>query len=194
VSPQSFSSFSAPARVGGAVVNLMKPELNDLRILKLAEMYEAAYERFVLEMANRVVKDEEVRKKLLTLATDDHHDRIVEEIDRLNAALSPEDQRQVERAALLDVVEIERASRDFFVAHADQVHDPRIVKLFRRIVREEEAHVRLAEEALGVHHRAPTSEASDVSRKLRLVLTEDEVPLREGTSDYGIHRHIPRGA
>lgn len=175
---------------GARARECMKPELNDLRVLKLAEMYEAAYERFVLEMANRVVKDEEVRRKLLALASDDHHDRIVAEIERINATLSPEDQWEAERAALLDVLEVERASRDFFNEHTDAVHDPRVVKLMRRVAREEDAHVRLAEEALAAHRGGTVRE--DVARKLRLILTEDEVPLREGTSDYGLHDRFPR--
>lgn len=168
----------------------MKPELNDLRILKLAEMYETAYERFVHEMAERVVKDDKVRERLRVITQDGHHERIVAEIDRLNKTLSSEDAHEVERAALLDVLEVERNSRDFFITHIDQLHDPRLVSLFRAIAQDEERHVEEAERALSLHHGARPRNGAEWSRKLRMILGEDEVPLREGVSDYGPKTHL----
>ena len=128
----------------------MRPELNDLRVLKLAEMYEMAFERFVFEVAERIVQDEEVRAALRRLVSpeDRHHERLVEHMVRLNAALTPADQAAVEIAALEDVLEVEAAARDFYRRQADQLHDPRVVKLFRELAAEEERHVRLAREAL----------------------------------------------
>lgn len=126
----------------------MRPNVDDLRHLKLAELYEMAYERFILEVALRTVTDERIRRSLLTLAPagESHHGRIAAEIARLNASLSPEEAEEVTRAALLDVLEVERAARDMYLRLADRVHDPAIVKLFRALAKEEEGHVRLAED------------------------------------------------
>lgn len=130
----------------------MKSALNDLRILKLAEMYENAYERFVFEVAERIVKDDDVRASLMRLVTptDAHHGRIIEHMTRLNEQLTPADLAAVELAALEDVVEVEQAAREFYLQHADQLHDVSTVKLFRELAHEEEQHVKLAREALRV--------------------------------------------
>lgn len=130
----------------------MNPNVDDLRHLKLAELYELAYERFILDVALRTVTDERIRRSLLTLApsSETHHGRIAEEMSRLNAGLSAEEAEEVTRAVLLDVVEVERAARDMYLRLADRVHDPAIVKLFRALAKEEEAHVRLAEDLVAL--------------------------------------------
>ena len=124
----------------------MKPHVEDLRQLKLAELYETAYERFILDVALRTVTDPRIRDALLTLAPagDGHRRVLAEEVARIHAELTPEERAEVTRAALLDVVEVERAARDMYLRLADRVHDPRIVRLFRTLAKEEEAHVRLA--------------------------------------------------
>lgn len=126
----------------------MKAHVEDLRHLKLAELYEMAYERFILDVALRTVADPRIRDALLALAPagDEHHRAIAEEMQRINAELTPDERAEVTRAALLDVVEVERDARDMYLRLADRVHDPRVVKLFRGLAKEEEAHVRLAQD------------------------------------------------
>ena len=134
----------------------MDATLNDIRLLKLAEMYERAYEAFVVEMAQRVVEDPELRGVLagLSAPTDRHEERIVDELRRLNAAVSPEERRAIERAAILDVVDVERSARDFYLAHLDDVHDPGVARLFADLAREEGGHVRVAQRALDLAERS----------------------------------------
>ncbi|HLE97255.1 MAG TPA: ferritin family protein [Candidatus Thermoplasmatota archaeon] len=126
----------------------MRPELNDIRLLKLAEFYETAYERFVVELATYVVRDDETRRRLAKLLEGDHHERIVRELERLNARMREDDAAGVLRAAILDVVEVESAARDFYRDNAERVHDGVVARLFRELAREEEGHVRIAEAAL----------------------------------------------
>lgn len=62
----------------------MNPILSDIRILKMAEMYERAYEGFVPEMVERHVKDDSLKTRLRALAapTDGHGERIAARIER----------------------------------------------------------------------------------------------------------------
>lgn len=168
----------------------MRDELHDVRLLKLAEMYEEAYERFVLHMADHVVRDPDLRTRLRALAApgDRHHDRIAEHLRRLNARLGPEDQAAVERAALLDVVEVEEAARRFYLEHVDEAHDPEVARLFRELAGEEAEHARLAREALAALERRDGGAAPRWARRLRLAGDggeEEDLPLREGVSDFG---------
>lgn len=181
--------FSTP-RKSSRSENALRSELNDLRILKLAEMYELAFERFVLEMATRVIRDEGTRQRLANLAgpKDDHHGLLVAEIKRMNAALQPEDQAALEHAALLDVIEVERAAREFYLSHVDQVRDPAVVALFRRLAREEARHVEIAEDALAASDAHAGRQRLDVGSQFRLLTSEENVPLREGRVDLGAHR------
>lgn len=119
----------------------MKPQLNDIRILKLAQMYEIAYETFLRDVAARVVDDPE-------LGDADHAGRIERHLVRLVDALEPSDDVGIQRAALMDVRDIEAAAERFFRDHADRVHDPEVAALFRDIADEERAHVRAADEML----------------------------------------------
>lgn len=172
----------------------MDRDLHDLRLLKLAEMYEEAYEGFVLGVAERMVEDPAIRQKLLALVspTDRHHERILEQMQRLQARLTPEAQAGMLRAALLDVCDVERSARDFYLKQADQVHDGNVAKLFRQLAREEEGHLRVAEEALRLAQQRHLRAAPDerVSDMFRLLGADDGTPLREGVSDFG-HRHHP---
>lgn len=151
----------------------MDATLSDIRILKLAEMYERAYEAFVLEMARTYVHDPEARAKLDALAgpSDKHGERIAAEILRLNASLGPVDQAAVERAALRDVLEVERAARAFYLRFVEEVHDPAVAELFRALAREEGGHVRIAEEAIQLNDRKAGRFRirPEVERELRLM-------------------------
>jgi rubrerythrin len=167
----------------------VKRELNDLRLLKLAEMYEAAYERFVLEVAGRMIEDEDVRALVMTLASpqDRHHERIVEQVERLNAALGPEDRSGILHAALLDVAEVERAARDFYLRRVDEVHDPGVAGLFRQLAHEEAQHARIAQKALDLAaaHKAGSPAGASVNSFRLLPAPDEEMLLREGVSDFG---------
>lgn len=150
----------------------MKPALNDLRLLKLAEMYELSYERFLIEIAQRVVKDDDARAELMKLVDpkEDHHAQIVAELDRLNSQLSPEDQASVEIAALQDVLEVETAARDFYIQRVDQLHDPRLVSLFKNLARAEDDHVRVARHALALaEQKAGRAGTGHKPERLRVV-------------------------
>ena len=133
----------------------MDHRLGDIRILKLAEMYERAYEAFVLDLASRYVHDTEVVARLRALAgpADDHGARIAAELQRLNGTLGEVDQAALERAALQDVIAVERAAREFYIRFVEEVRDPRVADLFRHLAREEAAHVAIAEGALALSDR-----------------------------------------
>jgi rubrerythrin len=167
----------------------VRPDLEDLRILRLAALYEDAYEKFVNDIASDLPADETVRRRVRQLVSpaDRHGERIKEETDRVLARLSPEDRAGVARGALLDVVEIERAAREFYFRHIDELHDPRVVALFRALAHEEDAHVRLAEDAIAAHDATARAQDEDVARDshIRALLDEEPLPLREGVSDYG---------
>lgn len=133
----------------------MKPALEDLRILLLAQMYERAYESFAESVAARMTEPG-VRDLLRALAprTDDHSQRLRALIERTISTLGPADRRAAERAALLAVVEAESDACDFYLQHVDRVHDPAVARLFRELAREETQHVGLAEAALDAHEAA----------------------------------------
>lgn len=167
--------------------------VRDVRLLKLAEMYEVAYERFVLDVASRIVKDPLVRAQLLRLAAgphagDDHHGRIVLQLERLNATLPEGAQPAIDLAAVQDVLDCERAAREFYLSRIDEASDPAVRALFHDLAKEEARHVAIAEAALDVaqrHARAiagvepfsyPSSLAAD---------DENGVLLREGAMDFG---------
>lgn len=135
----------------------MKARVEDLRHLKLAELHELAYERFILDVALGTATDPRVRASLLRLVPEDerHHARIAEEMRRIDAALTSGERAEVTRAALLDVVEVERAARDMYLRLADKVHDPRLVALFRTLAKEAEGHVRLALDLVVLADAAP---------------------------------------
>jgi rubrerythrin len=175
----------------------MRPELEDIRLLKLAEMYEEAYERFVVELATHFLRDPALRERILQVASpeDQHHERIVAQLDRLNGALAEEDRAGMVRAALLDVRDVERAARDFYLAHVDRVHDPEVARLFRQLAAEEGRHLRIAEETLRIAERAaprPTPDELRAAAALRMLDADEPGVLREGVSDFGAHhRHAP---
>ncbi|HEV8359961.1 MAG TPA: hypothetical protein VGR28_05825 [Candidatus Thermoplasmatota archaeon] len=173
----------------------MRPELNDIRLLKLAEMYESAYERFILELAARVVDDPQLRAGLgkLTDPNDRHGERIVAELERLNAKLGPADKPGVVRAALLDVADVERSARDFYARNADRVHDGRVAKLFRELAQEEGRHLHIAEDLLRIAARGVVGAGADLAgmEALRLLTDPDAMLLREGVTDFGTH-HLHR--
>lgn len=161
-------------------------------------MYELAYERFIVEVATRIVDDEEIRRRLFSLVdpSDDHGARIAAELERLNASLFDEDRPGVVRAALQDVGEVERAARDFYLRSADQVHDPRVAKLFRELAQTEAKHAAIADEALRLADRKAgwRADAGDAAEALRMLGT-DLMPLREGAGDFGQHKlHKRKGA
>lgn len=132
-----------------------RANIEDIRLLKLAEMYERAFERFVLQMHQFHVEDEDVRRKLAPLLDprDDHEGRILRELQRLNADVATHDAALIERAAILDIEEVERAAHEFYVRHLDDVHDARVAALFRELAREEDRHARIASEALALADR-----------------------------------------
>lgn len=167
----------------------MKAQLNDIRLLKLAEMYEAAYEQFILEMATRYIEDPALRERLLQAASpeDRHAERIAAELERLNAAVGPQDRADIARAALLDVRDVERAARDFYLRHADEVHDRGVARLFRDLAREEDRHLQLAEELVrAVEHRSALRGARPGTvDPLRLLRAADAMMLPEGVGDLG---------
>lgn len=151
----------------------MNPILDDIRILKLAQMYERAYERFVLEMAQRYVRDVDVQRALEQLAKprDRHAERISRELTRLTSLVGDADRASLERAALLDVLEVERAAREFYVRFVEHAHDPKVATLFRELASEERRHETLAEGALALSDRKAArvqlgSEAEKVLRTL----------------------------
>lgn len=171
----------------------MKGDLHDLRILKLAEMYEIAYERFVLDMAFHVVDDERVRTLIDRLAPegDQHAHDIQQMIAKINARLGPEDRAQLEYAALLDILEVESAAFRFYSASADRVHDPAVSNLLRELAREERAHVALVEEAL----RVAQGGAYRISERTTGASAPPlaPLPLREGGTDLDRTRKGARG-
>lgn len=143
----------------------LRPDLNDLRLLKLAELYEVAYERFILQVARRVVGDARVRAKLdlLTSPTDDHHERIVKEQERILGRLSPRDHAGIVLAALRNVQALEEHACDLYDSAADEAHDPRVRTLFRTLAREEAIHAAIAREALELAQKAPPPGADDAA-------------------------------
>lgn len=140
-----------------------------MRLLKLAEMYERAFERFVLDISQRYVKDASIREKLAPIleGRDDHEGRIGRELVRLNALLgSAADAASVERAALLDILEVERAARAFYLRALEEVRDGQVIELFRVLAREEAVHAALVEQALALADRKRSAKAgADAPRR-----------------------------
>ena len=178
----------------------MKPILNDIRMLKLAEFYEEAYEAFIVEIATKVIDDPEIRTRLMALVSpeDAHAERIVENLERLNAAVAPEDHTDLLRAALLDVRDVEQSARDFYIAAVDRVHDPKVAALFRELANEERGHVRIAEDAIRIlerkAHLSGNAEHTTID-DLRLI-GEGLPDLREGVSDLAgprVFRRVAKG-
>lgn len=151
----------------------MDPTLSDIRILKLAEMYERAYEAFVLEMAQKYVTDMDIRQKLRKLVdpNDGHGERIAAAIERLNQRVRDIDRASVERAALRDVLHVERSARAFYMKFVEEIHDPGVAVLFRTLAREESEHIRAAEDALAISDRKSgrPHHSEDTDRMLRVM-------------------------
>jgi rubrerythrin len=153
----------------------MDVHLEDLRILRLARMYEHAYESFVQTVASEHL-DDETRALLAPLAPerDRHEERVQEAIDRIERSMPAGEERALMRSVLLDVVEVERAAREFYLDHLDRVHDKDAVRLFHELAAEEARHVEVAERALdALGPVASAREAPD----------DERVPAWEGTSD-----------
>jgi len=164
----------------------------DLRLLKLAELYEDAYERFVRDVARGSIENEAMRSRLLHLAPpeDEHAKRIRAERKRIEASLKPEDGPAVVLGALIDIVEVERAARNFYLSALKEVHDPKLVALFRQLARDEETHTSIAE---GVLHDAEAvlAPAPGVAPDELAILGEEPTLLREGVVDFGTPGHPP---
>lgn len=153
--------------------------LSDIRILKLAEMYERSYEDFVLQMAQRHVFDEAIREKLSGVVdpSEAHGERIAAQLTRLNARLGEIDRVHVERAALQDVLEVERSARSFYLQFVEEIRDPEVADLFRALAREEAHHIRLAEDAIQLHDRKfSRSRLSPEATKLLRIVDEEGGP------------------
>ncbi|GEM_PF-4521168 len=171
----------------------LSQDVRDVRLLKLAEMYEVAYEGFVLEIAQRVVKDADVRSTLLRLAGGprtgvDHHERVVRELERLNAALPQGAQPAIDLAAVQDVLECERAAHEFYLERVEEAHDPRVRALFRDLAKEEAGHIAIAQAAFDLaQRRARAVSGVDSFSYPSSLAAEDEngVLLREGVMDFG---------
>ncbi|HLE97353.1 MAG TPA: hypothetical protein VI997_08285 [Candidatus Thermoplasmatota archaeon] len=133
--------------------------LGDVRILKLAEMYEAAYGRFLRDDAMRYAFGQPARDALSELGAGDHERRIDSEILRLNAEIGQAEPEELERAALEDVLEIERTAHEFYEKAAQRVHDPDVARLFAQLARDEARYVAIASRALGI---APSDEGPGV--------------------------------
>ena len=172
----------------------MKPDVHDLRILRLAQLYEEAYETFVREVARELVTDEALRRRLERLAPpdDEHGARIAELLGRIRDRLGPDDALAAERAAIQDVLDVERAAREFYLRHVDDLHDPEAVALFRDLAREESEHVRVAEQVLDAHDaRMRRAGFEPRLRRIHDVLDMADPPLREGAGDLGRARRRP---
>lgn len=135
--------------------NDRNPIVHDIRLLKLAELYEEAYERFVVQMATQVVEDGEIRDLLWKLVDpgDAHAERIAAQLERLNAAIGEEAKEDVLLAALKDVCEVERTAWDFYRLHSTSVKDPQVRALFDELAHEERRHYTIAREALALARR-----------------------------------------
>lgn len=161
----------------------MNPDVQDLRILRLALLYEEAYEPFVRRVAQDLVSDPAVRRRLERLAPpgEAHAGRVRDLLEEVSARLKPGDALAAGRAALQDVVEVERAAREFYLRHLEELHDPSVVALFREMVREEGEHVREAERALEAHDaRVRRAGLGPRLRRIHDALDAPGVPLRGG--------------
>lgn len=163
----------------------MRALLNDIRLLKLAELYERAYEQFVLELAENASDDPEVleRLKLLVSPDDRHGERISEQLERLNREVTLAERADVVRAAIMDVCDVERSAREFYVRHIDDLRDPQVAKLFRELAAEEARHARIATDALRVLDRRHGGRAVEALRIVRE--PADEIPMWEDVLDPG---------
>jgi hypothetical protein len=172
----------------------MRSELNDIRLLKLAELYEGAFEQFIIELAARFVDDPAIIAKLAALNSPDdrHRERIVTEMERLNAQVDPEARIEITRAALLDIRDIETAARDFYMRQADQVHDPHVANLFKSLAREEEAHRRIAQDAIAMADRKAGRVLSGktLSEELRLMSDPISWARSGGHAEHPTHRKV----
>lgn len=160
----------------------LSPHLNDVRILKLAEMYEAAFARLLAEMS-AYTHDDDVRGKFarLFMGTRLRMDRIGMEILRLSAKIGRADDDELERCAIQDVHETERAARAFYLRHVEEVRDPDVADLFRALAHEGRVRVRVAEDALGLHDRRVAARRPGRGSRLRASL----VKLSSGDDGLG---------
>lgn len=164
----------------------MDAQLEDLRILRLAAMYEEAFESFVARMMERHL-DGPTKARLAPLQPDrdQHAERIRALLARIERALPPDAEPALQRAILVDVVEVERAAREFYFNHLEDVHDPQLVRLFHELAAEEGKHGRIAEDALAA--LGPEPWTPPPSR-------EPELPLWEGVTDLDPSREAVRRA
>jgi len=162
----------------------MDPRLADLRILRLAQMYEHAFETFVATASARYL-DGPTRERLAPLQPerDQHEARVKALIERIESDVSRDMDGALARSVLLDVVEIERAAREFYLNHLDRVHDPDVARLFHKLAAEESRHVEIAEMAL-----AALGPDESVVRES----DANDIPAWEGTSDMSRWGHASR--
>lgn len=123
----------------------MNPQLNDLRLLHLAQAVEDIFEG--LEKAfERHLPDGAVKATLkpLFLGGPNHH-RLEEAYARLNRALAGVD---VTPDDLLDALLLcERTAQNFYLQHAKELQDPALARLFEGMAAEEGQHLRAVQEA-----------------------------------------------
>ena len=126
----------------------MHERLQDLRLLHLAMQVEEAFEGLEKAIV-RHIPPGGVRDSLKPLFEGGAaHERLKAEYARLNrelenasAAMRPEDLLQ----ALLDC---ERIAQNFYRSHLDDLSDPRLVDLFKKLAEDEGHHAQAVERAM----------------------------------------------
>ena len=126
----------------------MRPDIHDLRLLKMAAFYEQAHERFALDVARRVTQDAQIQRGLERLArsSDAQRHAVADLMQERATTLTPQDHQELVVAALLAVRDMSRNAHDLYWRLLDEAHDEAVATLFRSLRRETERHLRLADE------------------------------------------------
>lgn len=152
----------------------------DLRILRLAKLYEDAYHAFIRD-ALREQADPGTREKLAALLPpqNKHVDELERQEARLRSQLRDADAPQLAAGVLADIVDVERATREFYFQNADRIHDPALAQLFRELARDGTRQGEIAEAALDDYRRKKGISRAKASSN------GQDVALWEGTGDLG---------
>lgn len=116
---------------------MIPPEVNDLRLLKLAVLLESAHAAFALKVAAQLAReDPQAEEALLRMAaaSAERQARLAADLRRLSVRADPALGPEAAEAALM-------ALRDFYKENADRLHDPAAARLFQELYREERRHL-----------------------------------------------------
>lgn len=130
----------------------MRPLLEDIRLLKLAEAREVAFIALLVDLSASLVRDRAALAHVheLLCAAQTRRLALARRLERLNARLAERRPEEVERAALMDLAEAARGDEAFHRDLAPRLHDDDDARLLRDLAAAKHREAAALDELAGV--------------------------------------------